>query len=329
MNDVRKQSQYCHIYYPDVTRRKMIHHLIYNNMKTATEHATITVEAKINAPVKRVWELWTEPNHILHWNHASDDWLTPRAENDLRVGGRFLLRMEARNRSTGFDFGGEYTRIRKYKEIAYTMTDGRKVQVLFTSRGKTTFVTETFEPEHTNSIQMQMTGWQAILDNFKHYVENKAAIDVMRFEVTIDAGLDKVYKTMTDEKKWARWTAPFNPSPHVTSHFRGSWKKGSKMLFIGTEEDGTTGGMVSRIRENIPNRFISIEHQGLYHDGREIIGGPEANGWAGALENYSFSEKNGKTILTIHVDTLHEYTEQFNEAWPEALEILKKMCETE
>ena len=137
------------------------------------EKTKITVTATINAPVEKVWSLWTDPRHIVHWNNAQDDWHTTNAENDLRVGGKFLSRMEARDGSTGFDFEGEYTRVILLKQIVYTLGDGRIVQVSFTENGKETLVAETFEAEQTYTPELQKQGWQAILNNFKKYVENK------------------------------------------------------------------------------------------------------------------------------------------------------------
>lgn len=134
----------------------------------------ITVEATVNAPIETVWKCWTEPKHITQWNNASDDWHTPHAENDLRVGGKFLSRMESRDGSMGFDFVGTYQEVIEYKMIAYTMEDGRKVEITFVSEdGKTTQVTETFDPENENALELQKTGWQAILNNFKNYVEQQ------------------------------------------------------------------------------------------------------------------------------------------------------------
>ena len=136
-----------------------------------TNTKTITVEATVNAPVEKVWEFWTKPEHIVKWNNASDDWHTPRAENDLRVGGSFLTRMEAKDGSFGFDFGGVYDDVQENRYIEYTIGDGRKVKVDFTSEGNATKVVETFETENTHSIEMQRGGWQAILDSFKKYTE--------------------------------------------------------------------------------------------------------------------------------------------------------------
>jgi uncharacterized protein YndB with AHSA1/START domain len=137
----------------------------------ATDQATITVEATVNAPVQKVWDTWEKPEHITKWCNASDDWHTPHAENDLREGGKFLPRMEAKDGSFGFDFWGIYDEVKPNELIAYTMGDGRKVKVIFAADGNTTKITETFDPETTNPIEMQKGGWQAILDNFKKYTE--------------------------------------------------------------------------------------------------------------------------------------------------------------
>ena len=139
-------------------------------METASR-TKITVETTINAPIEKVWKLWTTPGHITKWSNASDDWHTPFAENDLRVGGKFLSRMEAKDGSFGFDFGGIYDEIKTNKLIEYTIGDGRKVIINFTNDENETKVVETFEAESTNSIELQRGGWQAILDNFKKYVE--------------------------------------------------------------------------------------------------------------------------------------------------------------
>ena len=138
---------------------------------TESDKQKITIEATVNAPVEKVWELWTGPEHITKWNNASDDWHTTRAENDLRAGGKFLSRMEAKDGSFGFDFEGTYTQVRTNEAIVYTIADGRKVEVTFTSAGDTTKVVETFEAESENPIEMQRGGWQAILNSFKKYAE--------------------------------------------------------------------------------------------------------------------------------------------------------------
>ncbi len=131
----------------------------------------ITVNATVNAPVEKVWKLWTSPEDIIKWNTASPDWHTPRAENDLKVGGRFSSRMEAKDGSFGFDFWGVYTDVRENEFIAYTMGDDRKVTISFTQNGNQTEISETFEAESQNPAEMQRFGWQAILNSFKKYAE--------------------------------------------------------------------------------------------------------------------------------------------------------------
>ena len=137
--------------------------------KTAT---TITVEATVNAPTEKVWKLYTEPQHITQWNNASDDWHTPHAENDLRVGGKFSSRMEAKDGSMGFDFWGIYDDVKKNELIKYTMGDGRKAKIVFTNQGNETHVAVSFEAENENPVEMQKGGWQAILNSFKKYTES-------------------------------------------------------------------------------------------------------------------------------------------------------------
>lgn len=134
--------------------------------------ATLHVQTAVNAPVEKVWEYWTSPTHITKWNSPSDDWHTPHATNDLREGGSFTSRMEAKDGSMGFDFGGTYSTVELHKRIAYAMSDGRQVDVVFEADGDQTIVKEAFDPETINPEEFQQQGWQAILDNFKRYTES-------------------------------------------------------------------------------------------------------------------------------------------------------------
>lgn len=131
----------------------------------------ITVKTQVNAPLKTVWESWTLPHHIVNWNFASQDWHCPNAENNLQVGESFKSTMAAKDGSMSFDFEGSYTAIETQKKIEYTLADGREVSILFEDLGESTNVTETFNPENVNSLELQKNGWQAILDNFKTYTE--------------------------------------------------------------------------------------------------------------------------------------------------------------
>lgn len=139
-------------------------------MPTATR---VTVSARIDKPVDQVWKYYSEPKHVTQWNAASDDWHCPRAENDLRTGGSFTSRMEARDGSVGFDFRGTYTEVVPLERIAYAMEDGRKCEVLFTKNGNATKVDVTFDTETENPVELQRGGWQAILDNFRKYAEEQ------------------------------------------------------------------------------------------------------------------------------------------------------------
>lgn len=287
------------------------------------EKTNITVGVTIHTPVEKVWKFWTDPKHIIHWNNASDDWHTTKAENDLRPGGKFLSRMEAKDGSMGFDFTGKYNKIELHKLIDSTLDDNREVRVSFVSNGNETTITEIFEAEQENTIELQQAGWQSILDNFKKYAETSDKMESLHFEVSINANAEKVYGTLVDQKHYTEWTSVFNP----TSNYKGSWEKGSKILFFGTDTDGNMGGMVSRIKENIPNKFVSIEHLGIIKDGKEITTGEEVESWAGAMENYTFTQKNGTTLFSVDVDSNQEFKAYFSETWPKALNKLKEICE--
>lgn len=129
----------------------------------------ITIRATINANIETVWNAWTKPEHITQWNFASDDWQCPSASNDLRVGGKYSARMEAKDGSFGFNFEAVYNEVVPQKKITYTMTDGRVATTTFETQGNTVMVTTTFDPENENSLELQQQGWQAILNNFAYY----------------------------------------------------------------------------------------------------------------------------------------------------------------
>jgi len=131
----------------------------------------ITVEATVNAETKKVWDCWTTPEHITKWNFAAENWQCPKAENDLRVGGKYFARMEAKDGSFGFDFEAVYDEVIDGKKITYTMGDGRQATTTFENLDSITKVTTIFDAEDSNPIEMQQEGWLAILNNFKKYVE--------------------------------------------------------------------------------------------------------------------------------------------------------------
>ena len=133
----------------------------------------ITVKTTIAAPIAKVWNAYTNPIDIINWNTADASWHCPKSENDLRVGGRFLSRMEAKDGSFGFDFEGTYNIINLHKEITYTMDDGRVAKTLFNEVDNKTEVETTFDAEEEYTLDLQRNGWQTILNNFANYVTNK------------------------------------------------------------------------------------------------------------------------------------------------------------
>jgi len=148
---------------------------LYNTKRQPMETSkreSITIEASVKAPAETVWSAWIEPKHITQWCSASDDWHAPYAENDLRPSGRFKTTMAARDGSVQFDFSGQYTAVDELRHIAYTLDDGRTVDVRFDSNGDTTHIVQRFEAEEMNPIEMQRDGWQSILNNFKKYAES-------------------------------------------------------------------------------------------------------------------------------------------------------------
>lgn len=155
----------------------------------------------------------------------------------------------------------------------------------------------------------------------------------LQFNVSIHAPVAKVYDLMlglNDKSTYEQWVAVFNP----TSTYEGSWDKGSKILFVGTDETGQKGGLVSRIVENIPNQFVSIQHVGLLQADKEISEGPEVEKWANGFENYTFEESiaaNGSltTAVTVELDSTEEFADYMNETFTKALEKLKEICENE
>lgn len=138
----------------------------------STEKKVITINATVNAPVEKVWECWTTPEHIMQWNQASPDWHCPASSVDLKVGGKFSSTMAAKDGSFSFDFWGTYNDILENELVMATLGDGRMWKTTFASNGDVTEVVESFEAESQNPVEMQQAGWQAILNSFKQYTEN-------------------------------------------------------------------------------------------------------------------------------------------------------------
>lgn len=148
----------------------------------------------------------------------------------------------------------------------------------------------------------------------------------LQFTISIHAPATRVYDLMlglSQKSTYEQWTSVFNP----TSTYGGTWDKGTKILFIGVDENGEKAGMVSRIAENIPKQFVSIQHDGLFKAGQEITEGPDVEKWANGFENYRFEEVNGTTSLTVELDIVDDFLDYMNRTYPKALDKLKELCE--
>lgn len=148
-------------------------------------------------------------------------------------------------------------------------------------------------------------------------------MEKLHFSIDIEASREKVWDTMLGEKTYPQWTEAFAPG----SHYEGSWNKGDKVHFLAPDDSGEMSGMVSRIKENRKPEYLSIEHLGFIKDGKEDTSSDEVKKWAGALENYTFTEENGKTEVLVDMDSDEEYEEMFQEMWPKALQRLKELAE--
>lgn len=145
----------------------------------------------------------------------------------------------------------------------------------------------------------------------------------MQFKTEINAPVSKVFETMLGKDTFKQWTAVFNPS----SDFVGTWEKGAKILFVGTDKEGKKGGMVGVIRELDTNKYVSIEYTGILDGDVEITEGPQIDDWAGGLENYTFSESGNRTTVLVEIDVNEEMKEYFRDTYPRALKKLKEICE--
>lgn len=284
-----------------------------------TPKKQITVQAKISAPINQVWIAYTSSKHITQWNFASPEWHCPHAQIELKSGGRFSYRMEARDGSFGFDFEGIIQKVLPNKFLSYQISDGRMAEIILNKHESETEITVTFDAESTHPEEMQREGWQAILNNFKKHVEGFQA-DSMHFEIEIEAPVEQVFRLMLSDDSYREWTHPFSPG----SHFLGTWEKGSKIMFLA---DNSADGMVSMIADRVDNQYISISHIGIQINGEIITSGPEIETFAGVTENYTFEDLGNKTRVIVDLESGGKYRDHFLEIWPKALQILKEICE--
>ena len=148
-------------------------------------------------------------------------------------------------------------------------------------------------------------------------------MEKIQFEVQIDAPVQKVWQLMFNHPTYEEWASAFYPG----STYEGNWSKGGDIRFVALNDEVKKEGMLSRIKENIPYQFVSIEHYGVILNGIEDTESDEVRGWAPSLENYTFTEEDGKTNLVVEMEVIEEYKDMFNEMWPRALNKLREICE--
>ncbi|WP_320055331.1 SRPBCC family protein [Algoriphagus halophytocola] len=290
---------------------------------TTAQKTKITVKATVHEPMEMVWEYFTNPKHIIHWNSASPDWHSPSAKNDLRPGGSFITRMEAKDGSAGFDFEGKYQEVERHSHLAYILSDGREVQVTFREVPDGVEITEVFDPDPDHPAETQKNGWQAILDSFKTYTQSEAKLVRLNFQIEIDNTPEEVYRLMLERPSYEEWTDEFSPG----STYIGNWDEGSTLHFVSQGEEGNQNGMISKVIKHLPAKHLEIEHVGILNDGVEILEGKDVEMWKGAHEKYTFKEIEAGTLLLIETDSTMEYDEYFSKTWPIALQKLKEICE--
>lgn len=224
---------------------------------------SITIEACIKAPVEKVWQFWTEPRHITKWNAASDDWHTPHTENDVRAGGKFVGRMVAKNGSFGFDYAGVYDAVIPHELVEFTLADGRMATVVFTANGDETTVSETFDTETENPVEMQRKGWQAILDNFKSYAEwNSVPQRELVGSRVINAPISLVWQAWTDPKHLANW---WGPNGFSNTIYDFELRESGPWHLVMHGPDGMNYDNLLHYEEIIHHRKIVLDHASAPH----------------------------------------------------------------
>jgi uncharacterized protein YndB with AHSA1/START domain len=146
----------------------------------------------------------------------------------------------------------------------------------------------------------------------------------LHFNISVDASKKKVWETMLQDASYREWTRAFNPAG---SWYEGDWNQGSEIRFIGAGENGTVSGMVGRIKESRPYDFLSIEHLGVIHQGKEDTTSDAVKQWAPAFENYTFKDRDGATEVLVDMDADEQHAAMFEQMWPNALQKLKELAE--
>lgn len=225
----------------------------------------ITVSTIINVTISKAWDLWTLPEHIIHWNHASEEWSCPKAETDLKIGGRYTFRMEAKDGSMGFDMSGTYLKIDKPGFLSYDMDDGRVIEVTFLEKDGVTEIIEKFEPESIHSRELQQQGWQAILNNFKIYaeqLENNIADQPVMVSQYFNHPQNRVWDAITNHEMIIQWF--FDNIPSFSA------ERGFKTRFV-VENEGRVFPHLWEIIEVINGEKITIDWKYEGYGGSSIV----------------------------------------------------------
>ncbi len=316
----------------------------------------IILTTTINATPEQCYNSYLDPQDNKRWNTAGFGWTVGFTKIDAKVGGSFAVEYKYAVGKYDFILGGVYTKLVQNRLIRYDMpqnmaefkVNARKVEVGFEDNnvvsekaprqsatatpqegnlnenlqmGNSTKVTITFDAEEMNSIERQEQGWQAILNNFKTFVERKSNPNnaALNKSVVINSSAEKVWNAIVDNENYKLWTAQFCAG----SYYEGEMTYDSKIRFLSPNKSGLS----SVVRVCIPNFQISFEHLGFIKDGVEDLDNPEFSGWKGARETYTLREENGKTTLEIYQEMTINEPEFFDKSWDKALAIIKQIAE--
>jgi len=280
----------------------------------------ITVSIEINERLDLVWEKFTRADHIVNWYFASPSWHAPSANVDFVDGGMFSIRMEAWDKSFGFDYKGKFQRITPMKSIQYILEDQREVLTSFTEYESAVKITQTFESEDANNLELQKQGWQATLESFKRYVET----DFLIFESHIDihASQEVIWDSITQLEKYQIWTKAFSEN----AIFHGQWRQGETLDFI-TPNRGGTRVLVDAL---IPNNSIHLVHTAVITpDNQSDSTSPSAKPWVNTIENYELINKDNIVTFVAHIECHRSFYDFMKSSWDKALVDLKSYNESQ
>lgn len=291
----------------------------------------ITINKTINASVNHVWQAYLDPEDNKRWNTAGFGWTVGETHFDPRVGGKFEAEYKSPDGKNDFMLEGTFVEIIENQKIIYEMPQNemdkakRVVEINFESVGNDstsqTNFTVTFDAEDMNTLDRQKQGWNAILENFKKFVERKSnpKNQALQKSIKIKSSPHKVWKVLTNKEKYKLWTAPFTDG----SYYEGEMQYLNKIYFLSPDNIG----LVSEVKVCIPDFQLSFEHLGTVKDGVEDLDSVEFGSWKGARETYTLSFNDGITTLDIYQDMSAKENQFFDSKWDTALEIIKQIAQ--